>query len=252
MKDVEDGTEAATAPQPPTPGRHPRNPHGSDFALVSERHGWLPTGELWLLAWLLGSRRGGALLRWTARELGRATCFCSKTLHAHVASLRAKGLVDPDLLRATPSALAKRGERHARIMVRDLLRIGSPADFRAHFAVRLCTDSGGRLRSTRRYLATLIRRSRRTLRTRLRRLEAAGIPTPARLYAGAEKTFRSGWKKPSANQYRGGPPHQKRGESPGKRLSIGRGMSPGGATAAECNDRRRRLKAQAMALGATA
>lgn len=247
MPNAADNTEDALAPQ----GRHPRNPHGSDFALVAERHGQLPTGELWLLAWLLGSRRGGALLRWTAQELGRATCFCSKTLHAHVASLRAKGLVDPDLLRATPSALAKRGERHARIMVRDLLRIGSPADFRAHFAVRLCTDSGGRLRSTRRYLAMLIRRSRRTLRTRLRRLEAAGIPTPARLYAGAEKTFRSGWKKPSANQYRG---NQKRGLSEKAariRGSLGRGMPSGDATAAECEEARQRLKRQAAMLGAT-
>ena len=48
------------------------------------------------------------------------TGWDSRTLGAHVASLRQKGPCDPDVLRATAEATTKPGERHARINVADL------------------------------------------------------------------------------------------------------------------------------------
>ena len=129
------------------------------------------------------------------QELGRATGFCSKTLAVHVASLREKGLVDPDVLRAAPDALTRAGERHATLAVRDLMKQPTAAPFRLYVLVRLHTDSRGRLRVSRAYLAERLKRTTRTVRSLFVALREFGIPTPAGLYTSVEKTFRSTRKK---------------------------------------------------------
>ena len=196
--------------QAPSHGFHPKNPLGCSYALIPERLSLLPGGELIVLAWLLAARRATACLTYTVQELGRATGFCSKTLAAHVASLREKGLVDPDVLRAAPDALTRPGERHATVAVRDLMKQPTAAPFRLYVLARLYTDSRGRLRVSRAYLAERLNRTTRTVRSLFAALRKFGIPTPARLYTSVEKTFRSTrkklsdlWKKPSPDHERG-------------------------------------------------
>ncbi len=203
-------THARPEAQAPSHDFHPRNPLGCSYALIPERLTVLPGGELLALAWLLAARRSTACLRYTVQQLGAATGFCSKTLAAHVASLRAKGLVDPDVLRAAPEALTKPGERHAKVFVRDLMKQPTAAPFRLYVVARFYTDRNGRCRVSRKHLAERLNRSTRTVRSLFATLRAFGIPTPARLYRSVEKTFRSTrkklsgrWKKPSAYQERG-------------------------------------------------
>ena len=73
----------------------PATQAGSSYALLPARLLCLPGGELLVLAVLLSMRRSnGTFLRpLTFGELARSLGFCGKTLGAHVASLRARGLV---------------------------------------------------------------------------------------------------------------------------------------------------------------
>lgn len=210
--------------------RNPRNPLGCSYALVPGRLADLPGGELIVLSWLLAARRSTACLRYTAQELGAATGWDSRTLAAHAASLREKGLVDPDVLRADPSALTKPGERHARVFVRDLMRQPTAAPFRLYVLARLHTDSKGRLRVGRAALAKRLNRTTRTVRSLFAALRAFGIPTPARLYTSAAKTFRSTRRKlsavlqkPSGTQYGGSEEGSKQGARTRKRGPRARG-----------------------------
>ena len=99
----------------------------------------------------------------------------------HVAELRARGLVSPDALKASPSAVTKPGERFARCKV-DKIAVCSPAAWRLYVAARLFTDAKGRLRVSRRYLADSIARTTRTVRRLLALLREAGITTGKRLF----------------------------------------------------------------------
>lgn len=205
-------------------GHNPRNPLGCSYALVPERLADLPGGELIVLSWLLAARRSTACLRYTAQELGAATGWDSRTLAGHVASLREKGLVDPDVLRAAPEALTKKGERHAKVFVKDLVRQPTAAPFRLYVLARLHTDSRGRLRVGRAALAGQLNRTTRTVRNLFAALRAFGIPTPARLYTRAAKTFRSTRRKlsavlqkPSGTQNRGSERESKQGARTRKR-----------------------------------
>ena len=163
-----------------TCSQHPRNPLGCSYALVAERLLNLPPGELLVLSWILAARRATACLGYSLSELGACTGLCGRTVQAHVASLRAKGLVDRAGLRATPAALTKSGERHARVDVRDLMAQPTGAAWRLHLFRRLHSDRSGRLRISRRYLADSMGRSTRAVRDGFRKLRALGIETPGR------------------------------------------------------------------------
>lgn len=205
-----DSTQARHGTQAPAHDFHPRNPLGCSYALIPERLTGLPGGELIVLAWLLAARRTECFLTHTVQQLGAMTGWDSRTLGAHVASLREKGLVDPDVLRAMPEAATGRGERHARINVADLMRQPTAAPFRAHVAARLFTDSRGRLRVSRAYLAGRLNRTTRTVRRTFEALRAFGIATPASAYARAAKTVRSTRQKLSVLLQKGSPNQKRR------------------------------------------
>ena len=177
----------------------PATQAGSSYALLPARLLCLPGGELLVLAVLLSQRRtNGTFLRsLTFGELARSLGFCGETLGAHVASLRARGLVHHAELKPTAEAITKRGERFAKVRT-DRASLTGCAAFRLHAAVRLFTDSRGNLRVSRRHLASTIRRSTRTARRLLCELRAVGYSIPARVFTFAEKTVRSTRKKLSA------------------------------------------------------
>ena len=159
----------------------PATQAGSSYALLPARLLCLPGGELLVLAVLLSMRRtNGTFLRpLTFGELCRSLGFCGKTLGAHVASLRARGLVHHAELKPTAEAITKRGERYARVRT-DRASVTGSAAFRLHAAVRLFTDSKGNLRVSRRYLASTIGRSTRTARRPSRRTEGRRIFNPCK------------------------------------------------------------------------
>ena len=118
----------------------PATQAGSSYALLPARLLCLPGGELLVLAVLLSQRRtNGTFLRsLTFGELARSLGFCGKTLGAHVASLRARGLVHHAELKPTAEAITKRGERFAKVRT-DRASLTGCAAFRLHAAVRLFT-----------------------------------------------------------------------------------------------------------------
>ena len=177
----------------------PATKTGSSYALIPARLLCIPSGELLVLAVLLSQRRSnGTFLRpLTFGELARSIGFCGKTLGAHVASLRAKGLVHHAELKPTPEAITKRGERYARVQT-DKASVTGSAAFRLLAGVALFTDAKGNLRVSRRFLASTIGRSTRTARRLLGELRAVGYAIPARVYTFAEKTVRSTRKKLAA------------------------------------------------------
>ena len=177
----------------------PATQAGSSYALLPARLLCLPGGELLVLAVLLSQRRSnGTFLRpLTFSELCRSLGFCGKTLGAHVASLRARGLVHHAELKPTAEAITKRGERYAKVRT-DRASLTGCAAFRLLAGVALFTDAKGNLRVSRRYLASTIGRSTRTARRLLCELRAVGYSIPARVFTFAEKTVRSTRKKLSA------------------------------------------------------
>ena len=182
----------------------PATQAGSGYALLPARLLCLPGGELLVLAVLLSQRRSnGTFLRpLTFGELARSMGFCGKTLGAHVASLRAQGLVHHAELKPTAEAITKRGERYARVRT-DRASVTGCAAFRLLAGVALFTDAKGNLRVSRRYLASTIGRSTRTARRLLCELRAVGYSIPARVFTFAEKTVRSTRKKLSAISVKG-------------------------------------------------
>ena len=172
----------------------PATQSGSHYALIPARMLLALTGgELIVMAVLLSQRRSnGTFLRsLTFGELARSIGFCGKTLGAHIASLRSRGLVHPSELKPTANAITKKGERFAKVRT-DRASVTGCAAFRLHAALRLFTDSKGGLRASRRYLASAIGRSTRTTRRLIGELRAVGYAIPARVYRGAENTVRSG------------------------------------------------------------
>ena len=133
----------------------------------------------------------------TFGELARSMGFCGKTVAAHLASLRAQGLVHPSELKPTAEAITKRGERFAKVRT-DRVSLTGCAAFRLLAGVALFTDARGNLRVSRRYLASTIGRSTRTARRLLCELRAVGYSIPARVFTFAEKTVRSTRKKLAA------------------------------------------------------
>ena len=177
----------------------PATQTGSSYALLPARLLCLPGGPFLVLAVLLSQRRtNGTFLRpLTFGELARSLGFCGKTLGAHVASLRARGLVHHAELKPTAEALFKKGERYAKVRT-DRASVTPSAAFRLHAVMQMCTDKQDRLRASRRYLASTIGRSTRTVRRLLGELRAVGYSIPARVFTFAEKTVRSTRKKLSA------------------------------------------------------
>ena len=216
----------------------PATQAGSSYALLPARLLCLPGGELLVLAVLLSQRRtNGTFLRpLTFGELARSVGFCGKTLGAHVASLRAQGLIHPSELKPTAEAITKRGERYARVRT-DRASVTGSAAFRLHAAVRLFTDSKRNLRVSRRYLASTIGRSTRTARRLLGELRAVGYSIPARVFTFAEKTVRSTRKKLSAISGKGSRKRFHTHSEQPKTLN-------GPLTEAEVEDRKRKARSQ--------
>ena len=194
-------------------GRNPRNPHGSDFANVAERHPQLPHGALLLLAWLLAAYRGRrkGILAYSLAEACAVTGWDSRTVLKHLHSLRQKGLAEADAIRATPAALRRGGEHYARLSTRDMMRQPTSAVFKAVAADRLCTDGRGRIRSPRQTVADLVGVSRRRLRQLTALVRLFEIPTAATSYRRAAITFRSTRQKASALLAKRLPPLRKGG-----------------------------------------
>ena len=216
----------------------PATKAGSNYALIPARLLCLPSGELLVLAVLLSQRRSnGTFLRpLTFGELARSIGFCGKTLGAHVASLRAKGLVHHAELKPTAEAITKRGERYARVQTNKASVTGSAA-FRLLAGVALNTDAKGNLRASRRYLASTIGRSTRTTRRLLGELRDVGYSIPQRVFTFTENTVRSTRKKLSAisGKKRSGQKFQP-SEEPKTRN--------GPLTVAEVEQRKRKARAQ--------
>ena len=157
----------------------PATQTGSSYALLPARLLCLTGGELLVLSVLLSQRRTNGTFRrpLTFGELARSTGFCGKTLGAHVASLRAQGLVHHAELKPTAEAITKRGERYAKVRT-DRASVTGCAAFRLLAGVALFTDAKGNLRVSRRYLASTIGRSTRTARRLLGELRAVGYAIP--------------------------------------------------------------------------
>ena len=220
----------------------PATQTGSSYALLPARLLCLPGGELLVLSVLLSQRRtNGTFLRpLTFGELARSTGFCGKTLGAHVASLRARGLVHHAELKPTAEAITKKGERYARVRT-DRVSVTGSAAFRLHAAVRLFTDREGNLRVSRRYLASTIGRSTRTARRLLGELTAVGYLIPARVFSGMEKTVRSARKKLAAISKKGSRQSVHTHSKQPKTLN-------GSLTAAEVEGRKRKARSQLAAI----
>ena len=175
---------------------------GARYCLVALRHLRLAPGPLIVLSALLALRRKTCILEISLADLANSLTFSGVTVAMHVAELRARGLVSPDALKASPSAVTKPGERFARCKV-DKIAVCSPAAWRLYVAARLFTDAKGRLRVSRRYLADSIARTTRTVRRLLALLREAGITIGKRLFNAAAKSVRSTRRKASASQERG-------------------------------------------------
>ena len=175
---------------------------GARYCLVALRHLRLAPGPLIVLSALLALRRKTCILEISLADLANSLTFSGVTVAMHVAELRARGLVSPDALKASPSAVTKPGERFARCKV-DKIAVCSPAAWRLYVAARLFTDAKGRLRVSRRYLAEAMARTTRTLRRLLALLREAGISIGKRLFSGSGKSVRSTRRKASANHKRG-------------------------------------------------
>ena len=210
---------------------------GSAYALLPARLLSLPGGELLVLAVLLSQRRSnGTFLRpLTFGEVGRSIGFCGRTLAAHLASLRAQGLVHLDEIKPTAEAITKRGERFAKVRT-DRASVTGGAAFRLLAGVALFTDARGNLRVSRRYLASSIGRSTRSARRLIGELRAVGYSIPERVYSFSEKTVRSARKKLAAlSRKTSRQRFHTRAEQP-KTLN--------GITEAEIEDRKRKARAQ--------
>lgn len=163
---------------------------GCRFALIPERLLSLPPGELLALALLLSAWRPRGALNVPFRLLGESLGFCSRTTGAHVASLRARGLIRADVLAVTPKALPSKGEHFAKVPVDRAGRL-SPAAFRTFAWSRRFTDPRGRRRVSWRWLADRMGVSRRTVTSNVRALREAGVRLSRRVFRRAAQTFPS-------------------------------------------------------------
>lgn len=189
---------------------------GCRYARVPERLlRELPPGELLILCLILSAWRPVGAMEISFRDVGEASGFCSRTAGAHVASLRRRGLVAEDRLRALPAARAALGERFAAVPIDRAGRV-PPAAFRTFAWSRLYTDRHGRRRVSWRWLASAMQVSRRTVTANVAALRRSGVQLAARVFRRSEKTFPSLRKGSSAQSGNG---VRKSGVTPSRRLA---------------------------------
>ena len=274
-----DATEAATAPQGPS--ADPRGGPLLDTPLSRLRqtpYAWLHRdliarygeGKGWHLVTLaaLASlvRRKGRTLGLDDRELAESTGLCEKSTRQHLIRFRADGLARWDGKAWRPSKklrrLAASGWR-AYVDFRNLpllvAAVGGTG-FRHMCWDRLTTVGQRRVHGINR-LARAMGRNRTTAWRGDRILREAGIAVGRRFRRAGERiatSLRKELQRASRAVADGAGLGRRAPVKPFLRKVIdpdfGLRTPSGGAAASEaaCNDRRRRLKAQAMALGATA
>ena len=153
----------------------------------------LPGGELALLT-LIGStwRPRGKGLKFSAREFGESLGCSSRTLYAHLAVLRDRGLVHGERMEITAKAHPKR-ERFGKLFAWVACQPGVTSEpFRTYARSVVNTDKQGRRRASWRWIAKQYGRSRQSIMVHVKALREAGIPLAKTVFKGAiTKTFTS-------------------------------------------------------------
>lgn len=130
--------------QPEHVNRTPLSALGRRYAIIPRRLLVLPAGELKVLAALLALRgkRGGAALALSFEDLHHSTGYCGRRLDDHLASLRARGLVEATVIRASAEAL-RRGRHYAKVPVGNLAAL-TASRLKTLAIVELFTERRGR------------------------------------------------------------------------------------------------------------
>ena len=159
-----------------TASRHPRNPHGSQVAIVARRHLDLPPGEFQVITVLVSSDRGkGTILEFRNREIVDATGRDLRTLRKHGHSLEQKGLKVPGEWRATPEAIRREGEQFVALGMLGIMRQPPASVFQAWAVEKFATDLQGVMRRSRSWQAKVSGISVRGLHQRLARAASLGL-----------------------------------------------------------------------------
>ena len=133
----------------------------------------LTGGELALLT-VIGStwRPRGKGLKFSAREVGEALGWCSRTLYAHLAVLRDRGLVHGERMEITAKAHPKR-ERFGKLFAWIACQPGVTSEsFRTYARSAVNTDKQGRRRASWRWIAKQYGRSRQSIMTHVKNAQA--------------------------------------------------------------------------------
>ena len=154
----------------------------------------LPGGELALLT-LIGStwRPRGKGLKFSAREFGEALGWCSRTLYAHLAVLRDRGLVHGERMEITAKAHPEKRERFGKLFAWIACQPGVRSEpFRTYARSTVHTDKQGRRRASWRWIGKHYGRSRQSIMTHVKALREAGVPLAIRVFKGGlTRTFTS-------------------------------------------------------------
>ena len=154
----------------------------------------LTGGELALLT-VIGStwRPRGRGLKFSAREVGEALGWCSRTLYAHLAVLRDRGLVHGERMEITEKAHPEKRERFGKLFAWIACQPGVTSEpFRTYARSTVNTDKQGRRRASWRWIGKHYGRSRQSIMTHVKALREAGVPLAIRVFKGGlTRTFTS-------------------------------------------------------------
>ena len=154
----------------------------------------LTGGELALLT-VIGStwRPRGRGLKFSAREVGEALGWCSRTLYSHLAVLRERGLVHGQRMEITEKARREKRERFGKLFAWIACQPGVTSEpFRTYARSTVHTDKQGRRRASWRWIGKQYGRSRQSIMTHVKALREAGVPLAIRVFKGGlTRTFTS-------------------------------------------------------------
>ena len=203
----------------------------------------LTGGELALLT-VIGStwRPRGRGLKFSAREVGEALGWCSRTLYSHLAVLRDRGLVHGERMEITEKAHPEKRERFGKLFAWIACQPGVTSEpFRTYARSTVHTDKQARRRASWRWIGQHYGRSRQSIMAHVKALREAGVPLAIRVFKGGlTKTFTSLRNK--ARQLSGKKESGKK-ESVHTRAKQHKTLN-GALTETEVENRRRKARAQ--------
>ena len=154
----------------------------------------LTGGELALLT-VIGStwRPRGKGLKFSAREIGEALGWCSRTLYSHLAVLRDRGLVHGERMAITEKARLEKRERFGTLFAWVACQPGVTSEpFRTYARSTVNTDKQGQRRASWEWIGKHYGRSRQSIMAHVKALREAGVPLAIRVFKGGlTKTFTS-------------------------------------------------------------